>query len=252
MKQPKRMFKSQNSSIITGVILLIIFGADYGIAQKTSTAEDYLRQGDAHYKNEKYAEAIADFTKAIQTNPRNAEAYNKRGLAYQKQGIADTTGLNGDVLDLIHKDPAAFQKRMGDYTKKIENDFALAINDFTKAIKFNPQNADAYHNRALTYVGQGKNDLAVADYNKVIELNPQFPNIYLERGGIYTIRVTSDMDSAMTDFTKAIQSKPKDYYAYVGRALIYCLEGDKDRAQADEKKAVELGGAVLNKCQDKP
>ena len=66
-----------------------------------------------------YEEAIQDFSKAIEFNPKYSNAFNNRGLAKSSIG------------------------------KKLE-----AIEDFSKAIEFSPLNADFYMNRGST-----KNDL---------------------------------------------------------------------------------------------
>ena len=63
-----------------------------------------------------YDKAISDYTKAIEINPRFAEAYYNRGLAYGKKGQYDK-----------------------------------AISDYTKAIEINPRFAEAYNNRGDAY-----------------------------------------------------------------------------------------------------
>ena len=69
----------------------------------------YVRKGD----NDK---AIADFTEAIQLDPKNAKAYIDRGSAYINKG---------------------------------DNDKAIA--DCNEAIRLDPKNADAYISRGVAY-----------------------------------------------------------------------------------------------------
>ena len=41
-----------------------------------------------------YEKAISDYSKAIELNPENADAYNNLGLAYFKQGFLDNSCQN--------------------------------------------------------------------------------------------------------------------------------------------------------------
>ena len=72
--------------------------------------------------------AIVEFTKAIEINPRFAEAYHERGLAYDAKGEYD-----------------------------------LAISDYNKALEINLRYERAYNHRRLAKNAQGKNDLAISD-----------------------------------------------------------------------------------------
>ena len=107
----------------------------------------------ARLDNGKYDLAIADFTKAIELNPRLALAYLNRGLAYASKG-----------------------------------QFDLAITDFTKVIELNPRLAIAYYKRGVAYAdGKGQFDHAIADCTTAIELNPRYVEAYYSRGFVHRI-----------------------------------------------------------------
>jgi tetratricopeptide (TPR) repeat protein len=81
--------------------------------------------------------AIADFDKAIELNPRLAQAHNGRGLAYRDK-----------------------------------NELDKAIADFSKAIELDPNSAEAYFNRAYAYHRKGGEVAkAASDLEKCIELS---------------------------------------------------------------------------------
>jgi tetratricopeptide (TPR) repeat protein len=58
--------------------------------------------------------------------------------------------------------------------KKLLNDYKGAIADFTKAIKYNPNFAEAYYRRANIKNILMDSEGAALDYVKAIELNPDF------------------------------------------------------------------------------
>ena len=71
---------------------------------------------DQTNKNDHLDQAIADFTKAIEIGPKDADVYNNRGIAYAAKGLYDQ-----------------------------------AIADYTKAIEIDPEYAEAYYNFGCIY-----------------------------------------------------------------------------------------------------
>ena len=66
----------------------------------------------------------------------------------------------------------AYTNRGNAYDKK--GDFDHAIEDHTKAIDLDPNNAYAYFNRGNVYDKKGDHDRAIADYTQAIELKPNY------------------------------------------------------------------------------
>ena len=75
-----------------------------------------------------------------------------------------------------------FQKSLQYYSrgncKKLLNDYKGAIDDFTKAIKYNPNFAEAYFRRADIKTILNDNEGAALDYVKAIELNPELAEAF--------------------------------------------------------------------------
>jgi len=87
-----------------------------------------------------------------------------------------------------------------------EGDSNRAIEDFTKTIEINPQDAKAYVRRGSVYQVNGDGDHAIADYNKAIEIDPLYAIAYFNRGGAFEAK--GDRDHAIADYTKAIETRP--------------------------------------------
>jgi len=146
---------------------------------------------------------IRGCTEFIRDNPRNATAYNNRGLAYAAK-----------------------------------KEFDRAIADYNKAIEINPRHSDAYRTRGNAYRSKGEFDRAIADYTKVIEIDPRDVLAHLARGVAY--RNKGEVDRAIADYSKAIEIRPRDANAYIGRGLVYLKASEKDRAIADFRRALSL------------
>ncbi|HKZ03296.1 MAG TPA: tetratricopeptide repeat protein, partial [Pyrinomonadaceae bacterium] len=72
------------------------------------------------------------------------------------------------------------------------------------------------------------------------------PMAYWARGSIY--RDKKEYEQAIIDLTKAISLAPKDTKFYFKRAKVYCAQGKKELATADENKIIELGESVPDRC----
>jgi tetratricopeptide (TPR) repeat protein len=127
------------------------------------------------YNAQKYKEAITEYERAIQLDPKYTEAYSNRGAAY-------------DAIDNPER----------------------AVEDYSMAIKLNPHLSAALSNRAAAYCDLGQFDNAVADLNLVIRQSPRDARAYNKRGSAY--QSLGDLDAARKDFEKAI-SLDKHYWA---------------------------------------
>jgi tetratricopeptide (TPR) repeat protein len=204
-----------------------------------AAADDYMRQGLTYSEQGDYAQAIADFTKAIELDPNNATAYFNRGLA--QVNLGDPEQAIADFTKAIELDPdhaLAYNNRGDVYYKA--GDYAQAIADFTKAIELDPNDAIAYFHRGSVYDEQNNYEEAIADFTKAIELKHDplsWP--YFNRGTVYYEQ--NDYEEAIADYTKAIEldydplSRP-----YFNRGNAYYKLGDYEQAIADFTKVIEL------------
>jgi len=106
--------------------------------------------------------AIAEFTKAIAVNPKKADYFLRRGLAYRdsaqlEKAIADFTM----ALPLDPNNPTIPFARGTAYF--LNDDSKNAVADLTRAIALNPNDPLYYRWRAKAYKALGMIDEAVAD-----------------------------------------------------------------------------------------
>jgi Flp pilus assembly protein TadD len=81
--------------------------------------------------------------------------------------------------------------------KKLEN----ALVAFTEAIRVDPEFAQAYNGRGVTYALLGQPERALADCGQAIRLDPNDPEFYRSRGYIY--ESVGDEANAQADLAKA-------------------------------------------------
>ncbi|WP_231465068.1 MULTISPECIES: tetratricopeptide repeat protein [unclassified Pedobacter] len=120
-----------------------------------------------------------------------------------------------------------------------EQQYDLAIDNYTKAIVLSPKFANAYLNRGVCYKKKEQYTEAFADYAKVIQLNPKEPAVYKNQGIIYEIQKNYEL--AVTNYTKAIELGGKEYQdLYIYRGNMYCDWEKPDLALADFQTSVKL------------
>ncbi|MEP6616487.1 MAG: tetratricopeptide repeat protein [Ginsengibacter sp.] len=143
----------------------------------TIIALKYYNNGNTKKKSNDFKGAIADYSKAIEINPKYSQAYNNRGSAY------------GSL-----------------------SDFKTALSDFNNAVKFDSLNVDAFFNRGL--VKAKLNDVrgALKDFNRAIDLNPAAGNYYAKRGIAKSI--LGDKEGSCDDFRKGATAGNEESESY--------------------------------------
>lgn len=214
------------------------------------TLQDYFNDGERKLKEKDYKGAIREFSKTLDNNHNDFEAYYKRGNSYYKRGNA-YFGLKeyqkaiadyNEAIRLNSQDSDAYYNRgLAYYYLK---EYQKAIVDYDEAIHLNPQDADAYVGRGNTYNILKEYQKAIADYTKAIRVDPNYVLAYYNRGDIYNI--VKEYQKMVADYNKAIQLNPKFIGAYIGRGNAYGNLKEYQKAIADYNKAIRLNPNYAN------
>lgn len=213
--------------------------ADYSKAIEVNpkVANAYYNRGNAYRDLGNNQTAIADFSKAIEINPKHTDAYNNRGNALFDSG--NKQGAIADYNKAIEIDPR--------YTKAYFNrgnarndlgDKQAAIADYNKALEIDPGYVNAYYRRGNVRHSLGDNQTAIADYNKAIQIDPKHANSYNNRGNVHYD--LGNKPAALADYSKVIEIDPTAATAYYNRANVRNDLGDRQAAIADYNKALQL------------
>ena len=214
-KSDRALYKGEEI-VDKGIYKEAISNFDEAIKYNPGNYMAYYKKGLLYDKSGLSDSALKNYNKVIEVydNGKNKEviwtyivanAYNAKGLYYQKQ-----------------------------------KDFAKSISEFTRAIEI-WNSSNGYYYRGMSYL-YGLNDTvkAIDDFTKANE-NATYKHNYLallERGKVYTYLKKYDM--AIKDLNSALSVSPNQGDAYAARCITYTYLKKYKEANDDYQKAINF------------
>jgi tetratricopeptide (TPR) repeat protein len=168
-------------------------------------ARAYFNRGVALANTGDHDRAIADFSRAIQLDPKPARAFYDRGVAYAAKNDLDRSVADWDAALRLDPSLAAAHYNLGAIAAN-KGDFAEAIAHFDAAIRLDPGRVPAYFNRGVAYANKGDLDRAIADWSEAIRLDAKSAPAYHNRGAGYEAK--GELDAALADFKRLLELAP--------------------------------------------
>ena len=142
-----------------------------------------------------------------------------------------------DLTKVIDYDQnASFAYEARGIARAEQDEFELALADFTQAMTLNPKNAGVHINRGIAYSMNDNEELGMQDFNAAIALDPTFAECYSARGLAHFFR--EEFKEALSDFGRAITIDPMESKYYTNRGNIYAELGEKELAIIDYTTAI--------------
>ena len=160
----------------------------------------YGNRGFYYKRQNKLAEAIADFTEAIKLKPDEGRTYFNRALTYMlMNNNEDATADFDKAIKLEPKQAILYAYRT--QTKLMMKDTAGSIADATKCLQLDSTNMDAYNTLATIEDGRKQYKECEQHLTLALKYNPKFALGYKNRGLLYMQE--KQMDKACADFESA-------------------------------------------------
>ncbi|MHC9540200.1 MAG: tetratricopeptide repeat protein [Vulcanimicrobiota bacterium] len=195
-----RKFSILSSVLITAIIVALLSVSLYA-KEKTQGKEVLLKSADALFAEGKRDEAVKEYLKVLQADPKCANAYDR--LAYLSMSLG--------------RDREAFE-----YARK-----AVSFDD-TLSVSFNIL--------GMMEEGRGSIDEAETYYLKAVRNNPSYAKALNNLGNIYVKR--KEYRRAEETYQKAIVQEPKLAMAHNNLAYIYEIQGKLKSAEEEYQKAL--------------
>lgn len=157
------------------------------------------------FKEGKFAQALEEINKAIQTDGSNLEFYFFRARVFSRLGK-----------------------------------FADSLEDYDRLSEQDPYNPTYISDRAVVLHLLKRNEEALAEFDRALNLEPKNPYRYSSRA--YFKDRIGDHKGALEDYEKAIELDPDDAVAYNNKGLVEEKMGYIKRSKKSFEKSEELIG----------
>src|SRR5664279_5640870 len=221
-------------TVATALMVVMLVAATGCKANPEKAKKKYLESGMSYVDKKQYDAALIQFKKAIQVDPKYAEAHYQLGLVYlHLQRGQDAVNELKMASNMDPKNPKPrlelgnLMWAQGRFNPKFFKD---AEEQARKILEEDPNNADAYALLGTSLFAEREPDQAMEAYNKVIELKPNDSAAYLNRAVLYA-SMKRDAD-AEADFRKAIALNPKNLEAYSNLSRFYQYKQQLPQAEA--------------------
>lgn len=148
---------------------------------------------------------LADFSKAIELAPNEAEAVRARGLIYLLQEKVSEAIADLQKASELEPDHSPTLEALG-LALMMDKKYDEALKHLEKAIELNPDAATPYANRARVYIIQNELDKALADLDLAVEKNPAALPVVLLRARVHA--QMGKLPEALADVDRATRARP--------------------------------------------
>ena len=150
-----------------------------------------------------YAEAVADFNKAIEINSMNSQAIAQRGNTY-----------------------------------RLMERYLEALADFDRAIELDPKNKWAIAQRGQTHYLTYQHECAFRDFDTATKLDDKDHWNVRKRGEVNLL--LGNHEKALQDFESSLQLDADNHWTFYERSLAYRTLQQVEKAESDIQQAIQL------------
>ncbi|MBE9142642.1 tetratricopeptide repeat-containing S1 family peptidase [Planktothrix mougeotii] len=231
----------------TGQFTLVKTGINYAIPINTFIAlKPQIRQGNTTVTVNNTAKSRV----ANLNNPSTADDYYARGATNFSQGNYRAALDDFTKVINVNSDNANAYIYRGNVRRELK-DYQGAISDYDKALKIDPNYAGAYINRGLARSDLKDYQGAISDYDKALKIDPNYAGAYINRG--LARSDLKDYQGAISDYDKALKIDPNYAIAYLNRCKARVDLKDYQGAISDCDKALKIdpnyAAAYNNRCK---
>ncbi len=209
------------------------------ILKRPDHAQAYHHRGNAYARLHRNEDAIADYSKVLELDAKNALAWYNRGAIYLRlgqsaEGLADSS----KALELNSTIAQAWVNR--GIAHESLGQPAQALADFAKALELNPNLVEAWYGRGNVCRQEGRMDEAITAYREAIRVRPDYAYAHNNLG--WTLKQQGRLDEAIAAYREAIRLKADYELAYINLGIALREKGLPEDALAAYRAAIRLGG----------
>lgn len=165
-----------------------------------------LAEGRKCVRQQKYDLAIRFFEKALEENDADADAIEGLATAYFMEDQLDNALTQFGRITQLDPRNAAAHINMGAVCNRLGR-FDEAITSIRKGLQWNRRSSQAYYNLGIAYKGQDDLGMAISAYREALRLDPEMKDAYYNLGNAYLSQ--GNVRQARLNFEAALKIDPK-------------------------------------------
>lgn len=217
------------------ILLFIALAPLAGRAQFNTNKLVIIGRSALYYED--YVLSIQYFNRAISAKPYLYEPWFYRAVA--KYYLGDYAGAESDCTEAITRNSFVTNiYELRGLCRIQQKKFGDAIDDYIRALKYDPENKTLWHNRILCRIHKGDYEAALADIDTMLVKWKNYAGAYAMRAEV--MLVCKDTAAAMTALDKSIELDPYDDGAWATRAIIALSREEWEEGEDCLTKAIRL------------
>lgn len=207
------------------------------LAEEDSFPKALINRAAVNIQLAEHREAIEDLNRYTTLVDTATNAYFFKARSYDYLGETDSALVayaqaisRKAFLEDSHLRRAEILRQGGNYSEAVE--------DFSKALLENSQNAKALHDRASCKKLLGQTEAAAEDYRLAIKVDPKMTSAYINLGSVYR---NMDMNAeALAEFNQALRLDDDNILALNNRGNTHFALGNYLEAERDFRKVIQF------------
>jgi len=216
---------------------------DRAIEIDPRSAGAHTNRGVALRGLKRFEEALAAYDRAIEIDPRDAQTHSKRGSTLNELGRFEEALAAFDRTIAIDPRNAPAYSNRGNALLGLRR-FEEALAAFDRAIEIDPLNARAHSNRGNTLCGLGRFEEALAAYDRALGINTLDALTHSNRGNaLYSL---GRFDEALAAYDRALEIDPRNTGVHSNRAFVL---GELGRFEREANLEARLDDVLSGKAR---
>ncbi len=200
-------------------------------------AKGWLKKGYSFKRKNEYEKAIECYEKALEIDPKYADAWGAKGWAlYEMKRSDEAIPCYERAIRIKPKAPSLWND-MGCAFESLGN-IDDAFRCYEKAIEIRSNYANAWYNKGLLQEGLGKHDEAIKCCERAIQTRPNFDYAWNIKG--WALFNRNKYEEALDCFIRALEINPKDESHWIGKGEALHNIGRIEEAIKCYDKAIDL------------
>jgi len=183
----------------------------------------------------RFEQAVAEWQKALQMSPEDAEARNNLGVALAGAGRYEEAITHYREALAVHPDSPDVQNNIG-RALAAQGKIDDAIEYYQKAVAAAPNSAEINNNLGFAFLRKGNVEAAIAHLEKAVAQEPRFGEAHYNLGA--ALAQTGRLDEAIGHYRQALESDPDSAEIHNNLGVALLRKGEYEEATVHFEKAV--------------